>query len=195
MKYVFPMLKQSTAITNSAIPFSESYNGKSKGKWIHFYIDDKKFECLWNNPKKYLPMFKECAGVIGPDFSIYTDSPIETQIYNVYRNRVLSYWLQQNNIQVIPNIRWGKSTTYDFCFNGIPIGGTVAISTNGCIRDKVNRFDFRCGLAKMLEVVKPETVIVYGSMPNDIFEEHLEKADFINIPHWKKLLCKEKRCN
>ena len=59
----------------------------------------------------------------------------------------------------------------------------------------MDRFDFRCGLAKMLEAIKPQTVIVYGSMPKDIFGEHMEKVKFIHIPHWKQTLCKARRCD
>jgi len=183
-KYGMPMLRQSKATTTEAIPFHDSYKGKGKGKWVHFYIHDSHFNCIWNNPNRYLEMLKSFKGVISTDFSLYIDTPFGMQIWNTLRNRILAYWMQQEGIEVIPNVRWGKEDTYEFCFDGIPQGGTVAIGTNGCIQDKEDRFDFKYGLAKMLEDIKPQTVIVYGTMPNDIFDEHLNKGiEFINIKH------------
>jgi len=81
-------------------------------------------------------MLKECKGVIGPDYSIYTDSPMEEQIWNTYRNRVLSYWMQQNGIEVIPNVWWGKSATYEFCFDGIPKGALLLLEQMGVFEMK-----------------------------------------------------------
>lgn len=123
------------------------------------------------NHYRYIELFKRFSGVIGPDFSIYMDMPLAQQIWNTYRNRAISHYLQEKGIEVIPNVQWGDENTYEYCFNGIPIGGTVAISTNGAIKGNLERYIFKKGLSTMLKVIKPKTVINYSSMPNDIFEE------------------------
>jgi len=67
------------------------------------------------------------------------------QIWNTYRNRALAYWLQNNGIKIIPNVRWGNERTFDFAFEGLPTGGTYAVGTNGCIQNKEDRYHFKKG--------------------------------------------------
>lgn len=183
-KYDFPMLKTTSSVATEAIPFDKASKATNKKQWVHFYIDDYRFERFWANPNKYLNMLKQFNGIIGPDFSMYTKMPLSMQIWNTYRNRALSFWLQDNGIDVIPNIVWGLENSYDFCFDGIPNNGTVAISTNGCIKDKVNRYYFKKGLGKMIELVQPKTIVVYSYMPSDIFADYYCKnINFVNIPN------------
>ena len=186
-KYDFPLLKGTSSIATQAIPFDKVSKTTNKNQWVHFYIDDYRFERLWTNPNKYLNVLKKFKGVIATDFSVYTKMPLAMQIWNTYRNRAISFWLQDNGVDVIPNVVWGLENTYDFCFDGIPKGGTVAISTNGCIKDKTSRYYFKKGLGKMIEVVSPKTIVVYSYMPNDIFQEYKSRyanIDFLNIPNF-----------
>jgi len=167
--YEFPLLKQATGKPYKAIPFDKATRSTKYDHWIHFYIHDKQFECVWNNPKQYLNMLKRFAGVITPDFSLYRSLPLAMQIWNTYRSRAIAYWLQSNGISIIPNIRWGDERTYAFAFEGIEKGGTVAVSTNGCIKKKLDRYYFIKGLDKMVETLKPDTIINYSYAPDDIF--------------------------
>ncbi|MDR1101978.1 MAG: DUF4417 domain-containing protein [Clostridiales bacterium] len=189
-KYEIPKLKKTTAVAYEAVPFSEIGTEKGKkqketDKWVHFFIHDKQFDRIWSEPEKYLSVLKKYKGVISTDFSMYTPFTFTMQLWNVHRNRTIAYWLQQNGIEVIPNVRWGGIKTFDFCFDGIEKGGTVAIGTNGCISNRVDRIDFKNGLAEMMRQIEPETVVVYGTMPIDIFGKYLEKGDttFVRIPH------------
>lgn len=110
--------------------------------------------------------------MITPDFSLYREMPLAMQIWNTYRNRAIGYWLQSNGIPIVPNVRWGDERTYAFAFEGLEHGGTVAISTNGCIRRKLDRQYFKEGLAKMVEILTPETIVNYSYAPEDIFSEY-----------------------
>lgn len=123
---------------------------------------------------KYLPLLKRFAGIISPDYSIHREMPLALQIWNTYRNRALSYWMQANGIKIVPNVRWGDERTYSFAFEGIPIHSSVAISTNGCIQDKLDRYYFRKGLEKMVEVLHPSAIINYSQTPSDIFSPYLK---------------------
>ena len=145
-------------------------------QWVHFYTHDRNFECVWNNPKQYLAMFKRFQGVITPDFSLYRDMPLAMQIWNTYRNRAVGSWLQSNGVQLVPNVSWGDERTSDFAFEGLPCGGTVAVSTNGCIQNKTDRYYFVKGLAKMVEALKPDTIVNYSYVPDDIFGFHKEQG-------------------
>jgi hypothetical protein len=114
---------------------------------IHcFYEHDKNFERLWNTPNKYLNKLKKFKGVISPDFSLYRNMPLVMQMWNTYRGRALAIWLQDNGVQIIPNVRFNDERTYEFCFCGIEKYSTVAIGTHGCIKKNIDKKYFKNGL-------------------------------------------------
>jgi len=137
--------------------------------WVHFYLDDYKFERIWNRPKDYLRRLKKYEGVISPDFSLYRDMPLVMQTWNTYRNRAIGYWLSKNGIRVIPNVRWGDERTYEFCFDGLPQNSVVAVGTHGCVKRREDRGFFENGFLTMLERIHPAEVIVYGRKNDKIF--------------------------
>lgn len=107
------------------------------------------------------------------------------QIWNTYRNRALAFWLQREGVPIIPNIRWGDERTYAFAFEGLPKGGTVAVSTNGLLRNKLDRKYFKQGLALMIETLQPQTIVNYSRMPDDIFGPYRNNGpELIEIPYY-----------
>ena len=168
-EYELPVLKPCYQKPNGAIPFDKASSSGINNQWLHFYIDDRRFECLWNNPMAYFNRLKQYEGIISPDFSVYRDMPFAIQVWNTYRNRAPAYWMQSNGMNVIPNIRWGDERTYGFCFDGISKYSTVAVSTNGCIQSREDKKYFKRGLIEMLNRLEPKTVINYSSTPDDIF--------------------------
>lgn len=169
--YEFPLLERTSFVPEKAIPFEKAPKAADHQQWVHFYTHDRNFECVWRDPKRYLAMFKRFDGVITPDFSLYREMPLAMQIWNTYRNRAIAHWLQYNGVKIVPNVRWGDERTYKFAFEGLMARGSVAVSTNGCIRNKVERRYFQKGLAVMVEALKPETIINYSQTPDDIFAE------------------------
>ena len=86
------------------------------------------------------------------------------QRYNTFRNRWVGAYLANKGIRVIPTISWGLENTFDFCFNGIEKGSTVAVSTYmACAYG--NRADqkdfFMAGYNEMLKRIEPETIICW----------------------------------
>lgn len=184
-EYELPILRLTRSIPTRAIPFDKARTAKEQNQWVHFYIHDYRFECLWAHPEKYLPLLRNFDGVISPDFSLYRCMPLAMQIWNTYRNRALAYWLQKNGVDVIPNVRWGDERTFAFCFDGIPMESTVAISTGGCIQKKSDRFYFKQGLQAMVERLRPRTIINYSCMPRDIFGPYLDAGmHIVQIPNY-----------
>lgn len=53
-KYELPKIKTCDKIPSKLISFDKTKNNKFYNKWVHFYLHDYKYECLWNNPKAYL---------------------------------------------------------------------------------------------------------------------------------------------
>lgn len=165
----FPLLNRTDFRPESTIEFSKAISSTVHNQWIHFYAHDYRFECVWKEPNRYLPVFRKFSGVITPDYSLGYDMPLAMQIWNTYRNRVIGYWLQRSGINIIPNVRWGDERTYTFVFEGLMRGGSVAVSTLGCLKDLKNRFYFANGLRKMIDFIQPDTILCYGQMPDDVF--------------------------
>ena len=190
--YEFPLLEPVNFKPNQAIPFEKAYKAQNCEQWIHFYTHDHQFERVWNKPERYLSMFQRFTGVITPDFSLYREMPLAMQIWNTYRNRAIAFWLQREGISIVPNVRWGDERTYEFAFEGLSSGGTVAVSAHGTLRNKIDRGYFKAGLARMVERLQPQTIITYSQTPNDIFGEYKEQGlEVIEIPYHVATLRKE----
>lgn len=138
-----------------------------EGKGVHFFLDDYQFCRLWSNIDRYIPMLQRFRYVMSPDFSTYTDFPKVMQIYNHYRKHWCAAYMQEAGIQVIPTISWSTPDSYDWCFDGEPEGGTVAVSSVGCMNSKGKKALFLAGYEEMVRRLQPETIIFYGSVPEE----------------------------
>ena len=130
----------------------------NQNKTIHFFTYDWLFNEIYDNPEKVTQKLKQYYAVLTPDFSVYTDMPIAVQVYNTFKNRWCGAYLQRLGLKVIPTVEWGNEDSFEFCFEGIETGSTVAIATYH--RD--NKEAFLKGYTKMLEVINPRQIICYG---------------------------------
>ena len=148
-----PMLMKTNnaQVPKGLIPFDKARKRICLNRYIHFYLFDKFFSSILTATKKHIDLLKSYAGVITPDFSILINQAKCLQETNTYFSRAVGFYLQKQGIPVIPNVRWGDKSTYDFCFLGIPKNSIVAISTHGCIRNKDLREIFKKGLHQMLK--------------------------------------------
>lgn len=136
--------------------------------FIHFYIDDQKFDgkrtSIWLYPEKSLEILRHFSGIIAPDFSTYADFPEPLKRWNFFRMNAFGYWVGSLGIAVISNCRWGTEETWSYCFDGNPRNDMVAVGTVASgIRLLRNRPLFENGLYEMVAVLHPHTIIVYGS--------------------------------
>jgi len=185
--YEFPKVKGTGYKPDKAIPFNAAKRSRKHDRWLHFYLYDYIFESLWNMPERYLPLFKKFQGAITPDFSLYRNLPLAMQVWNTYRNRAIGYWLQNNGVPIITNVRWGDERTYHFAFEGLEKGGTYAVGSNGGIQNKTDRYYFIKGLEKMVETLQPETIVNYPYYSKDIFEKYEKMGiEIITLEHWSK---------
>lgn len=143
---------------------------KREEKGIHFFLDDYQFERLWKTPDRYLAMLYDFKYVMTPDFSTYTDFPKIIQIYNHYRKHWIGAYLQENGIDVIPTISWSIPDSYEWCFDGEPEGGAVAVSSVGTQKSKKAKELFILGYKEMVRRLQPETIIFYGDVPEECTE-------------------------
>lgn len=137
------------------------------GKGIHFFLDDYQFNRLWTGIDRYIPLLQKFRYVMSPDFSTYTDFPKAIQIYNHYRKHWVGAYLQEAEIQVIPTISWSTQDSSAWCFDGEPEGGTVAVSSVGVMNSKEKKALFLSGYEEMVRRLSPETIIFYGTVPDE----------------------------
>jgi len=168
-EYDIPTLQACNCVPTRLIAFTDASIKKADDAYVHFYEDDYKFERIWRNPKRYLPLIQAYGGAIAPDFSVYREMPLLLQMYNIFRSRSIGYWWARNGINVIPNVRWGNERTYSLCFDGLPKNSIVAIGTHGCVRRIDDRRYFNNSFMEMLDRINPKTVIVYGSASEKLF--------------------------
>jgi hypothetical protein len=126
---------------------------------VHFFLHDYQFERVWNNPKQYVQMLSRFKFVLSPDFSPYGSMPRVIRAFNVYRNRWCGRFWQENGIKVIPTVTWSSENTLDFCFDGVPQGSTIAVSTMGDGAGSPLLFG---GWDLMIDKLQPKTILLYG---------------------------------
>ena len=136
---------------------------------VHFFIDDYQFNRVWAQPDAYLDRLRRFQAVCSPDFSTYTDFPRAVQIYNHYRKHWLGAYWQEHGITVIPTISWSDYSSFDWCFDGEPVGGMVAVSSVGTQNNPVTQELFITGYREMMDRLEPSTVIMYGNVPDDCY--------------------------
>ncbi len=109
----------------------DKLSNSTNNQIVHFFLDDYKFEVMWNDPLPRIERLKSHKAVLTPNFSIYSEMPIPMKIYNTFRSRWCGAFLQLNGVKVIPTLAWGGPETFWFCFDGIEKKSVVAVSTLG----------------------------------------------------------------
>ena len=165
-----PIVGATHSVPERIISFNNALSSETEtNSYVHFFIDDYQFDRVWRNPERYLPVLARYRGIIAPDFSLFIDMPMAVQRWNVYRNRVLSAYYAKAGIDVIPSVGWSDERSYAFCFEGLPKYSTVAVSSNGCLSSKLGLYYFTQGFSRMVEVLKPATVLYYGRPVKQVF--------------------------
>lgn len=157
-----PKLARCDYIPKDLIGFNYALTSPRKNVGVHFFLDDYQFERVWNQPEKYARILAQYDCVLTPDFSLYMDMPRCMKLWNIYRSRLIGQIWQDAGMKVIPTMSWAETETFEFCFEGIPQGGAVAVSTVGVLRDKTAREIWRQGTDEMMRRIQPQTVILYG---------------------------------
>ena len=173
------------------VPFSIRERSENFEDFVCFYEHDVNFREIITNTEEYVEDLKRFPGVVSPDCSLYIDAPLCVQIADIYLNRAVGYYLREQGLYVVPNIRWGDERTYTtelfdekVAFQGVDKHSIVSIGTYGQIQTAESKRYFREGLVEMLKELEPEVVLVYGSMPDKIFGDLKDKTRFVMYPDW-----------
>jgi hypothetical protein len=126
---------------------------------VHFFVDDYRFEDIYDNPEATFPLYSQYRFCCTPDFSVYGEMPAWRQIESVAHSRWVGAWWQSRGMKVVPTICWDRFPSFEFCFEGVEDGCIVAVATYACHQ---GRAGFMRGYDAMLERIQPEVIICYG---------------------------------
>lgn len=172
----------------SWIPFNCVMSDRQReAHGVHFFIDDYLFQRAWNDPCRYAHLLSSYQAVMTPDFSMFTDYPVAVQLYNHWRKHQLGAYWQSLGLTVIPSICWSDHDSYAWCFDGDPVGGTVAVSSVGTQKNPLARTLFLDGYAEMMRRLQPEKIIFFGDVPagcTGCIEHH--NAYYAGLAHAQK---------
>ena len=193
-KYGLPDMTPTDTVGDKFLRFMDWREVDDLSEYIaHFYYDDYKFISAWREPDKYIERLRQFKAVVTPDFSVYMDFPKALQILACYRRQWCGAYWQYLGLDVIPDIAWADKDSFDFCFDGIPKGGTVAVSSVGVLNpkevDNGAKEIFLDGYNEMLNRLEPKTVLFYGDQIEGI------EGNVIYIPSYyaeRRKLWKEK---
>lgn len=166
--YQIPQIQATHYNSCEFIGFNYARSEKDKNnKGVHFFLDDYQFNRLWTNIDQYISLLSQFKYVLSPDFSMYTDFPKALQIYNHYRKHWIGAYLQEAGVNVIPTIAWSTPDSFEWCFDGEPKGGCVAVSSVGCMKSKKSKELFVLGYREMVKRLEPTQILFYGSVPDE----------------------------
>lgn len=157
-----PTFIRQDEVPNDLIGFNYVMNTDISGYGVHFYVDDYQFERVWNDPDKYIPYLKKAQCVLMPDFSLYMDMPLPMKLWNVYRSRAMAHYWQRNGIKVIPSLIWADEKSYKYCFEGIPKGSIVSVSTVGVKNNDDAMKIWSEGMDAAIKRIRPSMILLYG---------------------------------
>ena len=161
-------------------------DNKHLNRMVHFFLYDYRFERVWNSPDNDIEKLSRYRAVLSPDFSIYQEMAPVMQLYNVFRNRWCGAYWASKGIRVIPSVNWGDESTFDFCFQGIEKGSTVAVSTYMASESEHHKDQkewFLTGYKEMLRQIEPERIICYHT-PFEEMEGNIVYVDY-NRSSWR----------
>jgi len=133
---------------------------KNLYKGVHFFVDDWRFETLYDKPERSFDTLSKYRFVLTPDYSLYSEMPMWRQIESIGKARWVGANWQRKGLTVVPTVSWARTRSFDFCFEGIERHCTVAVGMIGC---KSNRRAFMQGYNEMLRRIEPEAVICFGT--------------------------------
>lgn len=151
------------ATPKNVISFSE-WRAKHypEGYWVDHFIDDYQFECVYNNCEKYLSYYQRAEGVIGTDFSACRNMSSHIRKHNVGRNREIDHYLQSHGVNIIPVASYAYYDDFSWCLDGLPHNSSIAISTNGSMKNFVSHEMFISGAIELQRRLSPTHLIISG---------------------------------
>ena len=192
--FQIPVIKapEQMIVPKAICPFSMRDKVVENQFGLCFYENDIEFAGIIRNPDEYVKKLKKFQCVISPDASLFWDAPFAAQVINKYRNHAIAYYLQKKGVNIIPNVRWGDERTYTtrvfpepLAFMGFEKHSIVSVGSYGLVKTAEEKKHFKAGLEAMIGHLEPKVVLVYGTMPAEIFTDYMRTVvQFYQYPDW-----------
>lgn len=185
-KYGFPLIKPYLQeVPEQFISIGDIYKSVNYEYGVTGFEYDYVMTDLWNNTYNYLDQLSKYACVCNPDYSMYVDASLATQISNKLRSHEVAFALQEYGIPVLQSIIWSTPRSYEFCFEGFSKGGAVIISTISTLNCECCQRYFRNGFEEMLKRISPDTVVIYGDINESMKLWLPRELDIRVVPHYR----------
>lgn len=99
------------------------------------------------------------------------------QIWNHYKKQWLACYFQSFGINVVATVSWSDEKSFEFCFDGIPKGSCVAVSSVGVWDDKKSTELFKKGYTEMIRRISPDKIIYFGRLPKELKTNNVIEID------------------
>lgn len=179
-KWGFPIIRKQDLDLNNleliACSDVSKKDNKNLHKGVHFFVDDFRFESVYNYPDKALERYGKYRFLLTPDYSLYSEMNPWRQIESVGKARWVGAYWQSIGKTVIPTMSWGLSRSYEFCYDAIEPHCIVAVGMIGCKR---NKSAFLRGYYEMLCRIEPDAIICFGQ-PFEEMDGNIILVDYQN---------------
>jgi len=166
---------------------------KTSKTFVCFYEYDNVFNnrngllstLLFNNTRqlsKFIEKFKDVAGFISPDYSIYESMPKTIKIARTLESRIISCYLVETfKKPCIPNISLTNIKDIEFVFDGIDKHSVIAMSLKGRLKEEHQRKEIKKCIKLVCDYLEPRTIVFYNvctnkKLVNDVISYPLGKS-------------------
>jgi len=175
--YEIPTLlieKQAKDLILPLVPYGVAARSTIGIGTYHFYVDDYRFENLWNNPVKIIN--SGCKNIVEPNLSLYDTTPISYGLHLIYKKRWLARYYQSEGINVYVDLN--VSTKFiDYNILGVP-DGYNAFFTRG-YKTRLIQLQMELDVAKKISQKETPNFIIYGG--GQFIQEFCSKNNCIYV--------------
>lgn len=155
-----PTLKMHTGPVYVELPF-RGYGVEARSKQgvgtYHFYVDDYKFNAIWDDPSKIIN--SGAQAIVEPNTSIYETTPVSYGIFQIYRKRWIARFLQDYGINVFVDLNVCEKFM-EYNLMGVP-DGYNAFFTRG-YEGRLNDLERELRAAQRVSGADTPNLVVYG---------------------------------
>ncbi|MBQ7630576.1 MAG: DUF4417 domain-containing protein [Selenomonadaceae bacterium] len=87
---------------------------------------------------------------------------------------------------MIPTAGFAGESSWERCFDGLPLNSTVAVTTNCLGRDRETHRLFVGGINAMIKKIQPTAIVVCGKVPDWMQKRH-PNIQIIHIPSYSEI--------
>ncbi|WP_392436446.1 DUF4417 domain-containing protein [Cruoricaptor ignavus] len=138
-------------------PYGADARTKTGVGTYHFYVDDYRFNAIWNNPEKIIN--SGCHAIVEPNCSLYETTPIGYGIFLIYKKRWIARMLQDFGIDVFVDLNVTEKF-HEYNVMGVPEGYN-AFFTRG-YDNRISALEKELELAKKISGMERPNFCVYA---------------------------------